>query len=45
MLCEGYLGIKPHFKLFRYFFAVSLIKKKDGSMALIGCIEIHLRGP
>ena len=23
-LCEGYLGIKPHFKLWKYFFAVKL---------------------
>jgi hypothetical protein len=24
VLCEGFLGIDPHFKLWRYFFAVSL---------------------
>ena len=23
-LCEGYLGIEPHFKLWKYFFAVEL---------------------
>jgi hypothetical protein len=28
-LCEGYLGIKPHFKLWRYFFAISLYKKRE----------------
>jgi hypothetical protein len=24
MLCEGYLGIEPHFELWKYFFTVSL---------------------
>ena len=24
MLCEGYLGIKPHFELWKYFFVVKL---------------------
>ena len=28
-MCEGYLGIKPHFELWRYFFSISLIKKKE----------------
>jgi hypothetical protein len=45
VLCEGFLGIKPHFELWRYFFVVSLVKKRDGSTALIGCAEIHLSGP
>jgi hypothetical protein len=36
VLCEEFLGIEPHFELWRYFFTVSLIKKRDGSMALIG---------
>lgn len=27
-LCEGYLGIGPHFNLWRYFFAISLLKTK-----------------
>jgi hypothetical protein len=39
------LGIVPHFKLLRYFFAVSLVKKRDGSIAPIGCYRIHLHGP
>jgi hypothetical protein len=39
------LGIEPHLELWRYFFAVSLVKKKDRSTALIGCTRIHLRGP
>ena len=29
-MCEGYLGIEPHFELWRYFFSVSLIKKERG---------------
>ena len=29
VLCEVYLGIEAHFKLWRYFFSVSLLKKKD----------------
>jgi hypothetical protein len=37
VFCEGLLGIEPHFKLWRYFFAVSFVKKSDGSTALIGC--------
>jgi hypothetical protein len=39
-LCEGYLGIEPHFKLWRYFFSVSLHKKKERSgdlSVLMGC--------
>ena len=28
-MCEGYLGIKPHFELWIYFFSISLIKKKE----------------
>ena len=29
VMCEGYLGIEPYFKLWRYFFSISLIKKKE----------------
>jgi hypothetical protein len=28
MLCEGFMGIEPHFELWRYFFAVSLVNKR-----------------
>ena len=28
-LCEGFLGISPHFELWRYFFAVNLQKKGE----------------
>ena len=30
-LCEGFLGINPHFDLWRYFFAVILQKKREKS--------------
>jgi hypothetical protein len=50
-LCEGYLGIEPHFDLWRYFFSVSLHKKveiekgkKKKYMMPIGCASIRLRG-
>ena len=47
MMCEGYLGIEPHFELWRYFFAISLHRKKDRGKeisVLMGCVGIHLRG-
>ena len=46
-MCEGYLGIESHFELWRYFFAISLHKKKDRGreiLLLMGCVGIHLRG-
>ena len=46
-MCEGYLGIEPHFELWRYFFSISLIKKKErGRETLVpmGCVGIHLWG-
>ena len=47
-LCEGFLGISPHFDLWRYFFAVTLQKKREKSgrqelHMLMGCIDIQLR--
>ena len=30
VMCKGYLGIEPHFELWRYFFSISLIKKERG---------------
>ena len=46
-LCEGYLRIKPHFELWKYFFTVELQKKerKKPDLAVpMGCASIHLRG-
>ena len=46
-LCEGYLGIEPHFELWRYFFSVSLHKKRERSGDLsvpMGWAGIHLQG-
>ena len=45
-LCEGFLGISPHFDLWRYLFAVNLLKKRVGKQELsvpVGCANIHLR--
>ena len=33
-LCEGFLGIDPHFDLWRYLFAVNLLKKRVGNQEL-----------
>ena len=45
---RGYLGIEPHFELWKYFFAVELQKKKEKKkpdLAVpMGCTSIHLRG-
>ena len=46
-LCEGYLGIEPHFELWKYFFAVELQKKekKKPDLAVqMGCVSIRLQG-
>jgi hypothetical protein len=45
VLCEGYLGIEPYFELWRYFFAVSLLKKRERggeSLVSMGYAGIHL---
>jgi len=45
-LCEGFLGIDPHFDLWRHFFTVSLSKRRVGGEEVnvpIGCASIHLR--
>ena len=46
-LCEGFLGISPHFDLWRYFFTVNLQKKREkgGRQELhmpMGCVGIQL---
>ena len=45
-LCEGLLGISPHFDLWWYLFIVNLLKKRVGKQELsmpVGCAGIHLR--
>ena len=45
-LCEGFLGISPHFDLWWYFFAVTLLKKREKRQelnVLMGCASIQLR--
>ena len=39
VLCEGFLGISPHFDLWRHFFTVNLQKKREKS----GRQEPHMR--
>ena len=42
-LCEGFLGISPHFDLWRHFFAVTLLKKQEKRQELnvpMGCAGI-----
>ena len=38
VLCEGFLGISPHFDLWRHFFTVNLQKKREKS----GRQELHM---
>jgi hypothetical protein len=46
-LCEGFLGLRPHFDLWRYFFAVNIQKKSDRGWPelhmLMGCSSIQLQ--
>ena len=44
-LCEGFLGISPHFDLWQYFFVVNLLKKQEKRQELsmpMECFGIHL---
>ena len=44
-LCEGFLGISPHFDLWWYFVDITLFKKREKRQELIvpvGCAGIHL---
>ena len=44
-LCEGFLGISPHFDLWRHFFAVTLLKKRERKQELnvpMRCVGIQL---
>ena len=41
-LCEGFLGISPHFDLWQHFFIVTLLKKQELSVPM-GCVGIQLR--
>ena len=45
-LCEGFLGIDPHFDQWWHLFAINLLKKRVGKQELhtpVGCVGIHLR--
>ena len=41
-MCEGYLGIEPHFELWWYLFYVTVNKRKNMVFPM-GCTNIHLR--
>ena len=44
-MCEGFLGIGPHFDLWWYFFIVTLLKKREKKQELstpMGCAGIQL---
>ena len=41
-LCECYLGIEPHFNLWRRIFRLNLNKDDDGSVQRIGATAIQL---
>ena len=47
-LCEGFLGIAPHFRLFKHFFDCQLVTKKDTAgnprAVPIGSASFRLRG-
>ena len=47
-MCEGYLGIEPHFELWKYLFTIELQKKKERKQpdlaVRMGCVSIRLRG-
>jgi hypothetical protein len=40
-LCEGYLGIEPHYELWRYFFIVSLVTKREKNMLVLSVHGVH----
>jgi hypothetical protein len=42
-LSEGYLGIEPHFNLWRWIFCLNLNKDDDKSVQWIGVTAIQLR--
>jgi hypothetical protein len=47
-LCEGYLGVEPNFTLWKYFFYVELLWKREEQRVIdawpVGCASIHLHG-
>lgn len=46
-LCEGYLGVEPHFELWKYFFTISLFQRRERRSKAafsvpMGCASIRL---
>jgi hypothetical protein len=44
-LCEGYMGIEPHFSLWNYFFRAQLRHGSNAEKAVLGSLDIYVRGP
>jgi hypothetical protein len=42
-LCEAYMGIKPHFNLWNYFFRVQLRSDTNTEVAMLGCVDVYVR--
>lgn len=47
-MCKGYLGVEPHFELWKYFFTVSLFQRREKRSKVtysvpMGCVSIRLR--
>jgi hypothetical protein len=41
-LCEAYMGIKPHFNMWNYFFHAWLQQGLDVEVAVLGSVDIFL---
>jgi hypothetical protein len=41
-LCEAYMGIEPHFKLWKYFFRTQLQSDPDAKAAMLGCVDVYV---
>jgi hypothetical protein len=42
-LCEAYMGIEPHFKLWNYFFHICLQQVTGAEVAALGSVDIFIR--
>jgi hypothetical protein len=41
-LCEGYMGIEPHFDLWNYFFRARLQQSSDTKAVVLGSMDIFI---
>lgn len=46
-MCDGFLGIDPHFDLWSHFFSISLVERRERDwpeqLTPMGCASIHLK--